>query len=228
MELKTHLYRETPFSIRYHNQPSKPGCWDIVNVEVFFDGDPIGSYTRTLPSFVKETFFPFKQGGEWYVLYSADYTATRVAKVVEGKFEDWCGEDASSFGFCPVEFYVPKYKTIEEKGTTVEMFDNEYDDGVNYQEYLDLGQKEEVGYLGETYCEYGFLSGCVWGDDSSMKLRFIDLSNIENKELKIEERFGYFELPSSLTLKECVRNYEIDTFELLQSRRYNLSSNKLF
>lgn len=226
MEPKSHHYKGTPLSIRWNNQPSKPGCWDIVNVEVFFGGNPIGSYTRTLPSFVKETFFPFKQEGEWYVLYSSDYTATRVAKVTEEKFEDWCGEDASSFGFCPVEFYVPKYKTLEEKGTTVEMFDNEYYD--NYQDYLELGQEEGVDYLGETYCDYGFLSGCVWGDDSSMKLRFIDLSNIESKELKIEQRFGYFELPGSLTLKECIRNYEIDVFELLQSRRYNLSSNKLF
>jgi hypothetical protein len=235
MEPETYSYRGTPFSIKYCNQPSKPGCWDIVNVEVFFDGNPIGSYTRTYPSFAKETFYPFKQRGEWYVLYSADYTAARVARVTEGKFVDWCGEDASAFGFCPVEFYVPRYKTTsyahpDGKPYTVEMFDNEYYGDEEMEEYYFMGENEGEGekYLGETYCEYGFLSGCIWGDDSSMKLRFIDLSNVESKELKVEEKFGYFELPGSLTLKECSRNYEVDVFELTQLRRFNLSSNKLF
>lgn len=54
----------------------------------------------------------------------------------------------------------------------------------------------------------GFVCGCVWGDDSSWKVEYLDLSKIEEGIIRREKRWGYLELPaSSSALKYCVRAY---------------------
>jgi len=45
---------------------------------------------------------------------------------------------------------------------------------------------------------FGLVSGCIWGDDSSWKLRYIDLSKVSEGKLDISDRFGYVELADSL------------------------------
>lgn len=45
--------------------------------------------------------------------------------------------------------------------------------------------------------EFGFMCGCVWGDDSSWKIQYLDLSKISEGILKREDRFGYIELVGS-------------------------------
>ena len=52
--------------------------------------------------------------------------------------------------------------------------------------------------------DFGFVSGCVWGDDSSWKIQYLDLSRIEEGIVKRDERFGYIELPPSLSLKKAI------------------------
>ena len=39
--------------------------------------------------------------------------------------------------------------------------------------------------------EFGFVWGCVWGDDSSWKVQHLDLSRVGEGELTRDERFGY-------------------------------------
>jgi len=56
---KTIEYPTTPFSIRASKVATKPGCWDATRVEIFKDGQPIGEYERSYPSFAKRTFCPF-------------------------------------------------------------------------------------------------------------------------------------------------------------------------
>ncbi len=51
---------------------------------------------------------------------------------------------------------------------------------------------------------WGFVSGCVWGDDSSDKVQYLDLSEAVRGRLQREEKFGYLETPSGMTLKEAV------------------------
>jgi hypothetical protein len=51
---------------------------------------------------------------------------------------------------------------------------------------------------------HGFVAGCVWGDDSSWKIQYLDLSRADEGIIKREERFGYIELPSHLTLDKAV------------------------
>ena len=38
----------------------------------------------------------------------------------------------------------------------------------------------------------------------SIKIRYIDLSKISDKILNITEKFGYWEMPSDLSLKKCI------------------------
>ena len=51
---------------------------------------------------------------------------------------------------------------------------------------------------------FGFVAGCVWGDDSSWKLQYLDLSRAAEGIVRREERFGYLELPAGRPLAELV------------------------
>ena len=129
----------------------------------------IGEYTRKHAG-LYDTFLPFRQGGQWFALYSADYTTTRVMRLPS--CEDIAGEKPHPHGFCPVEFHVP---------------------------YVDP-QVVAAGHAGL----FGFVAGCIWGDDSSWKIQYLDLSRITSGELTRDERFGYLPLPHDRRLADCV------------------------
>lgn len=178
------------YTVEVEKIPTKPGCWDYLNVKIFYEGKQIGSYQRNYSSFY-QTFCPFEQNGKHYALYSKDYTGTRVMSLPDCK--DICGEERDGYGFCPTEFYVPE----------------------------------------ESEGQFGFVAGCVWGDHTSWKIQFLDLSQIEQGIFKREDRFGYIELPSNLTLKECVNldNYDQEDptdnyISIVEERFYRLSNNK--
>lgn len=212
----------TPFSIAIENIKSEVnGVWNTKNVVVYKDGVSIGGYERNYNSqgMAADTFYPFQYNNDWYALYSKDYTATRVAKLTD-TFEDWCGEERHTNGFCPTEFYVPRSNVFEmqqpETGWkfAYRTFDNEYSSKEKlmaefYGREMDAdGFREELHisrFIKQEYLSLGFLSGCVWGDDSSWKLRFIDLSKLDQKILTITEKFGYWELPELQQLHECVK-----------------------
>lgn len=81
----------------------------------------VGSYHRNYSNFF-DTFFHFRRGGKDYALYSEHYTATSVMELPSCK--KIAGEDPACFGFCPVEFYVPKIYDPETK---------------SYEKYSDIG-----------------------------------------------------------------------------------------
>ena len=129
----------------------------------------IGEYPRNHVG-IYDTFHPFRLNGNWYALYSRDYTATRVMELPTCR--DIAGEEPESDGFCPVDFYVP---------------------------YTD----ERViasGHAGQ----FGFVAGCTWGDDSSWKIQYLDLSGIESGIFSRQERFGYLSMPAGRRLAECI------------------------
>lgn len=217
-ELHYKPIKGTPFRLETSSVQNKPGTWNSTKVSIYRDDDYdiksdvyrkgilIGEYIRNYSNYGFETFYPFQVDNEWYALYSADYTATRVMKLYADRIEDWCGEESDSRGFCPTEFYVPRYITSA----------NTPDYNIIYVD-CDLTREEfqaEIAnpeFVKLEYCNFGFLCGCVWGDDTSWKLRYIDLSQIPDKVLSITEKFGYWELPAG-PLKNHIRmdGWELD------------------
>ena len=56
----------------------------------------------------------------------------------------------------------------------------------------------------ESNGKFGFVSGCVWGDDSSWKIQYLDLSKINEGKFTNDSRFGYLQLPDNLSLEQAV------------------------
>jgi hypothetical protein len=64
----------------------------------------------------------------------------------------------------------------------------------------------ESGYV-KLPPDHGFVAGCIWGDDSSWKIQYLDLSRVEEGIIRREERFGYIELPQSVRLRDAIPIY---------------------
>lgn len=60
------------------------------------------------------------------------------------------------------------------------------------------------GGNGEPVSPYGFVAGCIWGDDSTWKIQVLDLSDVAQGLVRRDDRFGYIELPRGLTLEQAV------------------------
>jgi hypothetical protein len=60
--------------------------------------------------------------------------------------------------------------------------------------------------------QWGFICGYLWGDDSSWKVQYLDLSEAARGILRREERFGYLEISRSLPLRDAIdlRGYSPD------------------
>jgi len=56
---------------------------------------------------------------------------------------------------------------------------------------------------------FGFVAGCIWGDDTSWKIEYLDLSKISEGILTREAKFGYVSLPIDTALEEavCLEHY---------------------
>jgi len=213
-----HVYEHTPFSIKATELSYGKGYWTTWRVEVFRYKIKIGEYERGYHGFIKSTFHPFRVDNEWYALYSDDYTATKVAKLTS-KFTYWCGTDGHAFGFCPVDFYVPRFYKMLMTSRTDDIHGECYEYFINEHDPLNIG---------DIYTNFGFVSGCVWGDDHSWKLRFIDLSGIKEKKLVVDDRFGYCELPDELSLKDCVYidDPDITDIRITRTEYFSLRKNK--
>lgn len=229
LEHKT--FTGTPFSIDTTQVENAPGTWNSTKVTIFRDDIVIGEYIRNYHSMGTKTFCPFlASDGNWYALYSSHYTSTRVLRLHDDRIEDWCGEQPHSLGFCPTEYFVPKYHTYKSTYSS-DGNNREFEYFVTNTEYKDdnkFKESKEQGFVSEQFCDFGFMSGCVWGDDSSWKLRYIDLSSVPDKVVKIEEKFGYWELPSELPLRECINmsNWEPshNWIELVGMKRVDLKT----
>lgn len=150
--------------------PFNHNNFDAQKVEIIIDGikkgEYIYEYTGTTPPF---EYFQYTDGN-WYALYSTDYTATRVMKLPE--CEDCFGEDGDTFGFCPVEFFVPSRQYLMDK----------------YKERSKTGLFDIAGKI-------GFVQGCVWGDDSYFKLKIINFEeSFKQKKLVFINSVGYLPL----------------------------------
>ena len=97
----------------------------------------------------------------------------------DGKVHYWGArrnrDEAQSNGLCPVGFYVPDWWDVH--------------DGSNLpgSYYWKDDAEHPKG-------DFGFVWGCIWDDDSSWKVQYLDLSKVQEGIIKRDERFSYIEL----------------------------------
>lgn len=178
------------FCIDTTAKPNQPGTWDSSIVEVFDRGitgadlESICTYERNHSMY--QTFEPFRQAGRNFALISRDYTRTAVLDLASGAViaeEEQSGSAGS--GFCPIGFYVPDWWDL-------------YDDSV-------LPGSEDWRAEREWPAgDCGFVWGCEWGDDSSWKVQYLDLSRIQQGIIRRDERFGYVELATFAYDNPCL------------------------
>ena len=186
----------------------------------------IGGYIRNY-STPHRTFHPFKLRGKWYALYSKNYTSTRVMSLPECK--DLGGEERNAFGFCPVDYFVPGLNYIEAhhdeecpRNTNPPDYGKACTCTITHDHGCPCCPETEVPNQSCTCKEtwkkweeehyiwkfpdrvHGFVAGCIWGDDSSWKIQYLDLSRADEGIITRDDSFGYIELPDSLTLDKAI------------------------
>jgi hypothetical protein len=133
--------------------------------------------------------------------------------------QDIGGEEPASNGFCPVEYYVPsyiehQYEYLDGKLSRYSIIDpqpKDFEPSTHSFYPIDpiSGERIEVKKPNVlvtplTYTSFGFVSGCIWGDDWSWKVELLDLSLADKGIISREARFGYLPLPDKLSLKDSL------------------------
>lgn len=173
---------------------NQPGAWNGLDVTVVdADGLPVATYERPYPSLM-QTFEPFNQwdGERWWpmAVISDRYTRSAVIDLTSGEL--LAAEEPTKFGFCPVEFYAP---------TFCDAFCSPDDHSLCTPEAL---KEWADDYPLSHYCgTWALVAGCIWGDDSSWKVEYLDLSRVREGVLTRSQPFGYHELPDNLSLREA-------------------------
>jgi hypothetical protein len=197
-----------------------PGAWRGIRVGVFRrEGErevQIGEYERNYPALLR-TFSPFRLQGRDLALYSPDYTATRLMELPSCR--DIGGEEPASDGFCPVDFLVPHYLDLEVQvndqpprthrkqmpevaDLTPRTIPVKRPGAQDSAERVDHHRHTPRGPL--TYHPFGFVAGCIWGDDSSWKVQYLDLARAPEGVLSRDARFGQLELPDNMSLEQAI------------------------
>lgn len=175
------------YFVRSTPKKNRPGTCDSAIVEVFrraSAGDEpqkVCEYERNYG--LMHTFEPFRQGNRDFALISPQYTGTSVLDLATGRVI--AEEPASTFGFCPVGFYVPDWWDLHD------------DSIIPGSEYWDADDEWPTGG------EFGFVWGCVWGDDRSWKIQHLDLTDIQSGVIRRDHRFGYVELATDGYKSPC-------------------------
>jgi hypothetical protein len=153
--------------------------WDTVHVDVL-DGDAvIAGYDRNYR--MLQTFEPFRQADRSFALISPHYTATAVMDLGTGQIV--AAEQPSGNGFCPAGFYVPDWWDLH--------------DGTKLPGSMYWHPADDEWPAGD----FGFVWGCIWGDDSSWKVQYLDLSAVGQGVIGRDDRFGYLKLATSTKLE---------------------------
>ncbi len=174
------------YFVRGTRKPNRPGTWESTIVEVFRrpragdEPQKVCEYERNYG--LLQTFEPFRQGTREFALISPQYTGTSVLDLATGLVI--AEEPVSSSGFCPVGFYVPDWRDLHDESV------------IPGSEYWSADREWPSG-------EFGFVWGCVWGDDSSWKIQHLDLTGIQSGVIRRNERFGYVELSTDGYQSPC-------------------------
>jgi hypothetical protein len=161
-------------------KPNRPGTWNSTLVEVFRRNLSTGNVERICEyernHAMYQTFEPFRQGNREFALISRNYTRTAVLDLASGMVIAEEAQDGSpGGGFCPVGFYVPDWWDVNDgsklPGSKFWSADDEWPSG-----------------------DFGFVWGCCWADDSSWKVQYLDLTQVQQGVIRRDDRFGYVEL----------------------------------
>jgi len=168
---------------------NRPGTWDSTRVEVFRrrperEPERVGEYLRSYR--MLQTFEPFRQGARELALVSRQYTKTAVMDLATGEIIAEETEKNPGWGFCPVGFYVPDW------------WDVNHDYTIPGSELWNADKEWPTG-------DFGFVWGCVWGDDSSWKVQYLDLSRVQEGIIGRDDRFGYVELGTGRHRSPCLQ-----------------------
>jgi hypothetical protein len=117
------------------------------------------------------------------------------------------GEKSDKFGFCPVDFYVPRY--LDKPFTWTGKDGVEHHSSCRHFDFELAGSESEgdravLAELGWKCWPYGFVAGCIWGDDSSWKIEAFDLREVAQGKLTRLAPWGYVEMGAD-TLIEAIR-----------------------
>ena len=161
--------------------PNPGWGWTQCHVQVFDQGAVIAEYERNYA--MLRTFEPFRQGDRDFALISTHYTRTSVLDLDTGQVIATEPETPNGHGFCPVGFYVPDWWDVNRAAgvpgsSTWRPEDDEWPNGL-----------------------FGFVWGAIWGDDSTYKVQYLDLSRVTEGLLARDERFGYLPLAASERLE---------------------------
>ncbi|HKA08568.1 MAG TPA: hypothetical protein VKD71_15020 [Gemmataceae bacterium] len=174
------------YFVRSTRKAYGPGILPGSMVEVFrragAGGEPekVCEYERNYG--LLHTFEPFRQGGREFALISPQYTGTSVLDLATGRVI--AEEPVSPGGFCPVGFYVPDWWDLHDGSI------------IPGSEYWKAESEWPTG-------EFGFVWGCIWGDDGSWKVQYLDLTGIQDGVIRRDERFGYVELATTAYRSPC-------------------------
>jgi hypothetical protein len=189
------IEKKAPYFARYTSKETRPGCWNILDVEIIEreTGKVLGTYERNYSSMYR-TFHPFILRGKWYALYSNSYTSTRIMSLPDCK--DIGGEQSTCNGFCPTDYYVPEtWNCSLTHDDTCPRNIDDYTKPCNCKSSTVWHFPERI---------YGFIAGCFWGDNRLWKIQYLDLSRADEGIIIREERFGYIELPENLNLSAAI------------------------
>jgi hypothetical protein len=210
------------YSARVIEENDQPGAGWGLRVGIFQRQEhgaeeQIGEYHRNYLSLL-HTFCPFQSGGLDYALFSPQYHVTRVMALPACK--DIGGENPQAEGFCPTDYYVPSYVEVERSGSATPVPERRRINEPSEQLLVDHSEirtwvnpvtKEAVESCSRSkpltarlYYPFGFVAGCVWGDDTTWKIQFLDLSEVQRGIVRRDDRFGYIELPDRMRLREAV------------------------
>jgi hypothetical protein len=229
--------------------PSSKG-WEIQQIGIFEHNNTnniqIGSYLRNYHTFYN-TFFAFKIDSEWFALYSPNYMETRVMKLIPTKdqkepinniyspsdiydFLNHCDFKSNLRGcldlggesikeFCPTDYYIPPF-ILTESNDEVDITSDEIDDPY-------ISPPDSAYPL--RFRSFGFIGGCIWGDDTSCKIQMIDLEKAKEGIISRQESLGYLWIPNNLKLKDSIDMTafsELKQFDIAIPLRFSMENIK--
>ena len=177
------------YAVQCSSKPNQPGTWDSTVVDVSRrinagnELEKLCGYERNYS--MLQTFEPFRQGNREFALISRDYTKTEVLDLESGNVIAGEIDDPAGGAFCPVGFYVPDWWDVHDGSV------------IPGSQYWDADYEWPNG-------DFGFVWGCHWGDDTSWKVQYLDLSKIGEGLIQRDDRFGYLELATSGYRNPCL------------------------